>query len=111
MPYFHAFLHPSKIQFRKNPCVPNDKPLLTEHIKTFVHVIDVSHLTDEIFTFEKKKCPEGKYFIPGKKTISQKNFQNFLPRKIISYRNLNFGYDSNKMSVGFLNPLGNLNFI
>lgn len=85
MPYFHAFLHPSKIQ------LPNDKPLLTEHIKTFVHVIDVSHLTDEIFTFEKNKCPEGKYFIHGKKTISQKNFQNFLPRKIISYRNLNFG--------------------
>lgn len=110
MPYFHAFLHPSKIQFRKNPCVPNDKPLLTEHIKTFVHVIDVSHLTDEIFTFEKNVQREKK--LSMEKTISQKNFQNFLPRKIISeFPNLNFGYDSNKMSVGFLNPFGNLNFI
>lgn len=45
-----AFLHPLKMQFRRNPNIPNDNPLPREYIATIV--FSVSHQTGEIFNFE-----------------------------------------------------------
>lgn len=44
-----------KMQFRKNPSIPNDRSLPREYTSTFV--IDVSNLTGNIFTFEKLVIP------------------------------------------------------
>lgn len=44
-----AFLHPLKMQIRKNPYVPNHRSLPREFKTTFV--FHVFHTTGEIFTF------------------------------------------------------------
>lgn len=44
-----AFLHPLKMQIRKNPYVPNYRSLPREFETTFV--FNVFHMTGEIFTF------------------------------------------------------------
>lgn len=45
-----TFLHPLKMQFRRNPNIPNDNPLPREYLATIV--FSVSHQTGEILTFE-----------------------------------------------------------
>lgn len=45
-----TFLHLLKMQFRRNPNIPNDNPLPREYIATIV--FSVSYQTGEIFTFE-----------------------------------------------------------
>lgn len=41
-----VYLHPLKMQFRKNPNIPNDRQLSRAYINTFV--FSVSHFTGEI---------------------------------------------------------------
>lgn len=43
--------HPLKMQFRKNPSIPNDRPLIREYTSTFVFSTCMCHRTGDILTF------------------------------------------------------------
>lgn len=60
-----AFLNPFKMHFRKNPYIPNDRPLSAENI-LFTFVFSVSNLTGDLVK---------KYFIRNCVPIGEISFQ------------------------------------
>lgn len=103
-----AFLNPFKMHFRKNPNIPNDRPLSAENI-LFTFVFSVSNLTGDLvkkyfigncisigeISFEQKmqdfyKNLKGIVCLIGEKTY----LQDFDSDRQISYR-------KNKFPIGF----------